>query len=90
MSGLVLRLYIAGRTPAAERALRNLDHLVGELDGECRVAVTDILEQPDLAEQERILATPVLVKEAPAPVRRIVGDLSEREKVLASLGLEPQ
>ncbi len=86
----MLHLYIAGHTPVAERALRNLDGLAGELDGECRVAVTDILEQPDLAEQERILATPVLVKEAPGPVRRVVGDLSEREKVLASLGLEPQ
>ncbi|BAU56903.1 circadian clock protein KaiB [Halorhodospira halochloris] len=91
MSELVLRLYIAGRTPAAERAIRNLESLLSEAYGEAAsysVEVIDILERPQLAEDERILATPVVVKKLPPPVRRVVGDLSERERVLIGLDIK--
>lgn len=92
MSGLVLRLYIAGRTPAAERAIRNLEQLLAEAYGDdsehYSVEVVDITERPQLAEDERILATPVVVKKLPLPVRRVVGDLSERERVLIGLDLK--
>ncbi len=90
MSELVLRLYIAGRTPAAERAIRNLERIIREAYGDekpCDLEVIDILERPQLAEDERILATPVVIKKLPPPVRRVVGDLSEREKVLIGLDL---
>ncbi len=91
MADLVLRLYIAGRTAAAERAIRNLEQIIQEAYGDerpCQLEVIDILERPQLAENERILATPVVVKELPPPVRRVVGDLSEREKVLIGLDLQ--
>lgn len=92
LSGLVLRLYIAGRTPAAERAISNLEQLLaeayGDEDATYSIEVVDILERPQLAEDERILATPLVVKKLPPPVRRVVGDLSERERVLVGLDLK--
>ena len=91
MSEVIIRLYIAGRTPAAERAISNLEQLLAEAYGDegtsYSVEVVDILERPQLAEDERILATPVVVKRLPLPVRRVVGDLSEREKVLIGLDI---
>ncbi|MFP4129915.1 MAG: circadian clock KaiB family protein [Halorhodospira sp.] len=87
----VLRLYIAGRTPAADRAIRNLEQLLEDAYGDevgYDLQVIDILERPQLAEDERILATPVVIKELPPPVRRVVGDLSERDKVLIGLDLQ--
>ncbi len=87
----VLHLYIAGRTPAAERAIENLKELLKEASGEAaayELKVIDILENPQLAEDQRILATPVVIKQLPPPVRRVVGDLSEQEKVLVGLDLK--
>lgn len=88
---LVLRLYIAGHTPAAEQAIHNLHEIIAEAYGDeeaCKLEVIDILERPQLAEDERILATPVVIKDLPPPVRRVVGDLSEREKILIGLDLK--
>lgn len=85
-----LRLYITGRTPQSQRALLNLRNLLeSELQSEYELEVIDILEYPDLAEREKILATPTLVRRQPEPVRKLVGDLSDREKVLQSLDLVP-
>ncbi|MBT3028951.1 MAG: circadian clock protein KaiB [Candidatus Thiodiazotropha sp. (ex Ctena orbiculata)] len=84
-----LRLYIVGYTPVARRAIDNLNKLCEEPE----VATTydfeviNLVEHPALAEQERILATPVLIKELPEPMRRIIGDLSDRERVLVGLDL---
>ncbi len=91
MSTFTLRLYIAGRTPTSEKAIRNLYKITSELEQDNRkldIEVVDILERPQLAEDEKILATPVLIKKLPPPVRRIVGDLSEREKVLIGIDLK--
>ncbi|MDZ7809627.1 MAG: circadian clock KaiB family protein [Arhodomonas sp.] len=91
MTTIVLRLYIAGLTATAERAIDNLRRLVSELEVNGRrvdVEVIDILERPQLAEDERILATPVVIKKLPLPLRRIVGDLSELDKVLIGLDLK--
>ena len=91
MKTYLLRLYIAGRTSAADRALRNLERLAAEVvtaDPALQIEVIDILERPQLAEDERILATPVVIKKLPLPMRRVVGDLSEREKVLIGLDLK--
>ena len=86
-----LRLYITGSTLASQHAVANLAVLCREdLGGNCDVEIIDILENPQLAEEEKILATPTLVKRAPAPVRKIIGDLSQRDKVLLGLGLEVQ
>ncbi|MDZ7661818.1 circadian clock KaiB family protein [Thiohalophilus sp.] len=91
MTTIVLRLYIAGKTATAERAIENLRRIIAELeetDQQVDVEVVDILEQPQLAEDERILATPVVIKKLPVPLRRIVGDLSELDKVLIGLDLK--
>ena len=89
MSKQTLRLYIVGYTPIANRAIRNLALLDREPGFNSRydTEVINILERPDLAEEERILATPVLVRRHPGPVRRFVGDLSNREQVLLGLDI---
>lgn len=90
-SGYVLRLYTVGATPAAQRALFNLRRICEEeLHGAYRLEVIDITAHPVLAEQEQIIAAPTLIKELPEPVARIVGDLSNREKVLLGLDLRPR
>ena len=81
-----LRLYITGRTSHSIRAIENLRQICeSELKGQYEVEVIDVLENPRLAENEKILATPTLVKRLPEPVRKIIGDLSDREKVLLGL-----
>ncbi|HVO43929.1 MAG TPA: circadian clock protein KaiB [Aggregatilineales bacterium] len=85
---LVLKLYVAGPSPRSERAIVNLRHLCEEeLRGRCDLEIIDILEQPQIAEDEKILATPMLIKVLPPPIRRLIGDLSNREKTLAGLDL---
>lgn len=87
MNKYVLRLYITGQTPKSERAIENLRRICEEeLHGQYEMVIIDVLERPQLAEDEKILATPTLIKELPPPLRRIIGDLSDKEKVL--LGLE--
>jgi circadian clock protein KaiB len=89
MTKFRLRLYITGRTPQSQRAIDNLRSICeAELSGDYDVEVIDVLEHPSLAENEKILATPTLVKRLPEPVRKIIGDLSDRERVLLGLDLE--
>ena len=83
-----LKLYVTGHTPSSERAIRNLQQIVMQTGmGEHEVVIVDVLEQPQMAEDERILATPTLIKESPLPTRRIIGDLSDTGKVLLGLDL---
>ena len=83
----VLRLYVTGTSPRAEVAITNLRRICEqELRGQYELQIIDVLEQPQLAEDEKILATPTLIKQLPPPLRRVIGDLSDKEKVL--LGLE--
>lgn len=84
-SRAVLKLYVVGGTQASERALHGIERLRAELGED--VEVVDLREQPEVAERERILATPLLVRVSPGPVRRIVGDLSDVDRVRFSLGL---
>ncbi|MCB9832245.1 MAG: circadian clock protein KaiB [Planctomycetes bacterium] len=89
MSAFKLRLYVTGRTPQSQRAIANLRAICeSELGGTYEVEVIDVLENPTLAENEKILATPTLVRRLPEPVRKIIGDLSDREKVLLGLDIE--
>jgi circadian clock protein KaiB len=84
----VLKLYVAGNTPNSVRALRTLqDILDNEFRGVYTLKVIDVLQNPQLAEEDKILATPTLTKILPPPVRKIIGDLSNREKVLIGLDL---
>lgn len=88
VSGLLLRLYIAGRTAISQRAEANLLELQRLIGPRCQVEVVDVLTKPELAEQASILATPTLSYEHPERPRRIIGDLSEAKRVLEFLGIE--
>ena len=87
----LLRLYVAGKNARAEQALANLRRICDEeLDGRYELEVIDVLERPDLAEHEKVLATPTLIKRLPPPLRRVIGDLSDKEKVLLGLEVQPK
>ncbi|KGF72601.1 circadian clock protein KaiB [Neosynechococcus sphagnicola sy1] len=84
----VLKLYVAGNTPNSMRALKTLNNILEtEFQGVYALKVIDVLKSPQLAEEDKILATPTLAKILPPPVRKIIGDLSDREKVLIGLDL---
>lgn len=84
----VLKLYVAGNTPSSVRALKMLKNILEEeFQGVYALKVIDVLKNPQLAEEDKILATPTLSKVLPPPVRKIIGDLSDREKVLIGLDL---
>jgi len=84
-----LRLYITGQTPKSMRAIANMHSICEEeLAGRYELVIIDVLERPQLAENEKIMATPTLIKELPPPLRRVIGDLSDTETVL--LGLDVQ
>ena len=83
-----LRLYVAGQTPRSIIALDNLKRFCAEhLKENCRIEVVDLLENPQLAKEDEIFAVPTLVRKLPEPMRMIIGDLSDTEKVLVGLQL---
>lgn len=91
MSTYLLKLYITGTSPRAEAAIRNLQRICDEeLDGRYEIEIIDVLEKPEAAESDRVLATPTLIKQLPPPLRRVIGDLSDREKVLLGLEVRPR
>jgi circadian clock protein KaiB len=86
-----LRLYVAGQTPKALRAFANLrqiceDHLAGRY----KIEVIDLLEEPQLGQGDQILALPTLVRKLPTPIKKIIGDLSNTERVLVGLDIRPR
>ncbi len=90
MGKYVLKLYVTGHTPQSRRAISNLHRLCEtELKDQYEMRVIDVLEHPQLAENERIIATPTLIKNLPPPLRRIIGDLSDTGRVLLGLDLAP-
>ena len=83
-----LRLYVAGQTPKAVRAFANLRKICDEhLAGRYRIEVIDLLENPTLGQGDQILALPTLVRRLPAPIKKIIGDLSNTDRVLVGLDL---
>ena len=89
MANYILKLYITGQTPKSERAIDNMRHICEEeLEGQYELVIIDVLERPQLAEDEKILATPTLTKELPPPLRRVIGDLSDTDKVLLGLDIQ--
>ena len=86
-----LRLYVAGQTPKSMIAFANLKKICEEhLKGQYTIEVVDLLENPTLASGDQILAIPTLVRKLPVPVRKIIGDLSNTERVLIGLDLLPR
>ena len=87
----VLRLYVAGQTPKSISAFANLKKICEEhLAGRYKIQVVDLLENPQLARGDQILAIPTLVRKLPEPMRKIIGDLSNTERVLIGLDLLPR
>jgi len=85
-----LRLYVAGNTPNSIAAFANLKEICERhLDGRYQIEVVDLLENPTLAKGDQIIAIPTLVRKLPFPVKKIIGDLSNRERVLVGLDLKP-
>ena len=85
-----LRLYIAGQTPKSVLALKNITRYCREnLDGKYTIEIVDLLKNPRLAEGDQIFAIPTLVRKFPVPLRKIIGDLSNEEKVLVGLNIRP-
>jgi circadian clock protein KaiB len=84
-----LRLYIAGKSPKSMIALANLKVLCEtHLAGRCTIEVIDVVEHPEVARADQIVAIPTLIRRLPEPIRKIIGDLSRRQRVLVSLDLE--
>lgn len=86
-----LRLYVAGQTPKAARAFNNLRKICEEhLHGRYTIEIVDLLENPALGRGDQILALPTLVRKLPPPMKKIIGDLSNTERVLVGLDLRPR
>jgi circadian clock protein KaiB len=84
----ILRLYVTGMTPRSAQAIKNLQAICDEyLEGRYDLEVIDIYQQPILTKGEQIIAAPTLIKRLPLPMRRLVGDMSNRERVLLGLDL---
>lgn len=84
----MLKLYISGMTPRCAKAIENLKKICEEsVPGQYEIEIIDLLKNPKLAEGDQILAIPTLVRKLPEPVRKIIGDLSDKEKVLVGLNI---
>ena len=86
-----LRLYVAGQTPRSITAFQNLKKICEEyLKGQYHIEVVDLMENPTLARGDQIVALPTLVRKLPQPIRKIIGDLSNTERVLVGLDIKPR
>jgi len=90
LSKYILTLFVTGTSPRTKIAIDNLNRICHEdLSGEYELEIVDVLENPQRAEDDRILATPTLIKQLPPPLRRVIGDLSDKQKVLLGLEVHP-
>ncbi len=89
MKKYLMKLFVAGDSPRSERAIQNLVQICDKtMKNNYEITIIDVLEQPAIAEEDKIMATPTLIKLTPYPSRRIVGDLSDQNKVLTILGVQ--
>jgi len=87
----VLRLYVTGMTPKSTKAIANVQRLCEKfLEGFYELKIIDIYQQPKLAKDEQIIATPTLIKQLPLPIRRLIGDMSDTERFLVGIDLKPK
>ncbi|HEX9310656.1 MAG TPA: circadian clock KaiB family protein [Gemmatimonadaceae bacterium] len=90
LSKYLLKLYVTGTSARTSVAIANLQRICEqELEGRYELEIIDVLESPQIAEDEKILATPTLIKQLPPPLRRVIGDLSDKDKVLLGLEVRP-
>ncbi|MEM0951424.1 MAG: circadian clock KaiB family protein [Cyanobacteria bacterium P01_H01_bin.74] len=86
----ILKLYVTGKSPRTDQAIQNLKSICDDkFPGQFQIVIIDVLEHPKLAEDEKIMATPTLVRDFPPPIRRIIGDLSDKDQVLLGLDFVP-
>lgn len=91
MAEYVLKLYVSGQSALSQQTIANIESICeNELEGHCQLEVFNILENPQLAEDDGVIATPMLVKVSPEPSHRVVGDLSVTSRVLAALDIVAQ
>jgi len=90
VSKIVLQLYVTGKSTNSRRAIRNLQRICSAELSDYKIDVIDLLQQPHLAEKEKIIATPTVVKQWPPPFRKIIGDLSDKNRVLLGLNVIAQ
>jgi circadian clock protein KaiB len=83
----VLTLYVTGHSVRSQRAVANLRELCTRLAARCELTIVDVLERPQLAEENKILATPTVIRQRPLPLRRLIGDLSDAARVVQWLDL---
>ncbi len=84
----ILRLYVAGQSPKSIAAFENLKKICDEhLAGKCRIEIIDLLKNPQLAKGDQIIAVPTLVRQLPPPVKKIIGDMENKDKVLIGLDI---
>ena len=87
----ILRLYITGMTPKSRLAVKNIKKVCEEnLKGRYELEVIDIRQQPELAQEANLIVAPTLVKKLPLPLKKLIGDMSDKEKVLAGLNIVPK
>ncbi len=87
----ILRLYVAGTTPRSQQAIRTVTAICEEhLQGRYDLEVVDLYQQPTLAKGEQIIAAPTLIKELPEPLRKFIGSMADKEKILVGLDLRPK
>jgi circadian clock protein KaiB len=87
----ILRLYITGMTPKSQKAIKNVQKICTEhLKGRCELEIIDIYQQPDYAKSEQLIAAPTLIKKLPLPLRKFIGDMSDKEKILVGLDIIPK
>ncbi len=87
----LLRLYVTGSTPRSKDAILNIKRVCDEeLQGQYELEVVDIYQRPEMAKKDDVVAAPTLIRELPLPLRRLVGDLSNRERILIGLEIAPQ
>jgi circadian clock protein KaiB len=88
-TGYNLRLYVAGQTPKSMAAISNIRKLADEyLPGRCTIDIIDLMKDPAMAQRHQIVAIPTLIRELPEPIRRIIGDLSDTQRVLLGLDID--
>jgi circadian clock protein KaiB len=87
----ILRLYVTGMTPKSIQAIENVRKICDEhLKGRCELEIIDIYQQPDYAKTEQLIAAPTLIKKLPLPLRKFIGDMSQKERILVGLDIIPK
>lgn len=88
---IIMKLYVSGATPRSSRAIENIRNFCEEhLKGRYELEIVDIYQQPELLKHDEVVAAPTLIKELPLPLRKLIGDMSDEEKIMIGLNIKPR